>query len=47
VARLAQAMLSWRLAKADRTLAGIKLTGGGPVERARERRFVPSFPAAG
>jgi arylsulfatase A-like enzyme len=46
VARLAQTMLSWRLAKADRTLAGIKLTGGGPVERAREQRFVPTSPGA-
>lgn len=40
--RLTRAMLSWRLAKADRTLAGIKLTGSGPVERARDRRFAPS-----
>jgi arylsulfatase A-like enzyme len=39
VARLAQAMLSWRLAKADRTLAGIRLTAAGPVERARHLRF--------
>ena len=44
--RLAQAMLSWRLGSADRTLTGIKLTGSGPVERPRSRRFAPPSEAA-
>ncbi|MBL8702837.1 MAG: alkaline phosphatase family protein [Alphaproteobacteria bacterium] len=36
---MAQRMLSWRLAKAERTLTGIRLTRNGPVECPRARRF--------
>lgn len=36
--RLTQKMLSWRIAYADRTLTGIKLTAKGPVECPPSRR---------
>lgn len=42
----AQLMLSWRLAHAERTLAGIRLTSDGPLERPRHERLHPVRPAA-